>query len=148
MPTFLMKLLFYYPFFVGGEWKSFMVAYGFVVLGFLRRQRQPHLELLPVPIWSPDSEGRHHGEMIPCPLTYSPLHVTAVKFFHCEFNCHSFRHLANFYFMVFDWISPMCQVLKSLTSGNLQSLVDCFSKGISLNPYYLRNSKNEGSCGP
>lgn len=65
MPTFFIKLLL--PLFGGVEGerklKSFRVPYGFVVLGFLQRQRQPHLKLEP-------SGLSHHGQASPCSLAY------------------------------------------------------------------------------
>lgn len=82
--------------------KSLRLPYGSVALSFLRRHRQLHPKLLPVPMWSPDSEGRHLGEMIPCPLASSHLYVTVITFFHFEFNNYLFGHLAKFYFIIFD----------------------------------------------
>lgn len=97
-----MELLFYYPFWGGGrKLKSLRMPYGSVALSFLRRHRQLLLKLLPVPIWSPDSEGHHLGETIPCPLASSHLYVTAMTVFYFEFNSYSFCHLANFYFIIF-----------------------------------------------
>lgn len=125
MPTFFMKLLFYYPF-CCGEWRSFMVAYGLVVLSFLRRQRQPHLKLPPCPSGAQTVQGT-----IVERRSLAPWHtLTSMSLPWCSSTLNStiIGHLANFYFMIFYWLLPMCQVLEiqrylqSLTWGNLQSL--------------------------
>lgn len=56
----------------GKKWaKSFRMPYRFVVLGFLQRWRQPHLQLLPVPTWSADHEDAIMASQFPALGTLS-----------------------------------------------------------------------------
>lgn len=147
MLMFIIKLLL--PLFFGGgrKLKSFRVPYGFVVLGFLQRQRQPHLELEPSGLCP-------HGQASLCSLAYLYLFIIASASLPLRI-----QPLLIWYYILFYRFIPSCQVLCQVLELQQWArpcswlrelticLAHCFSKGVSQNALHLRNS-NKGPSGP